>query len=34
MDYTTITERMIEPLDIAYYYDKDLKDYINQGRPK
>ncbi|XP_065636242.1 senescence-associated carboxylesterase 101-like isoform X1 [Quercus suber] len=26
--------RMIEPLDIAEYYKKGLKDYINQGRPK
>ncbi|KAM4124986.1 hypothetical protein ACB094_01G274200 [Castanea mollissima] len=26
--------RMIEPLDIAEYYNKGLKDYINQGRPK
>ena len=26
--------RMIEPLDIAEYYNKGLKDYINKGRPK
>ncbi|KAL4653572.1 hypothetical protein ACB092_01G313900 [Castanea dentata] len=26
--------RMIEPLDIADYYNKGKKDYINQGRPK
>ena len=26
--------RMCEPLDIAEYYNKGLKDYINQGRPK
>ena len=26
--------RMIEPLDIAEYYNKGLKDYINLGRPK
>ena len=26
--------RMIEPLDIAEYYNKGKKDYINQGRPK
>ena len=26
--------RMSEPLDIAEYYNKGLKDYINQGRPK
>ena len=25
---------MSEPLDIAEYYNKGLKDYINQGRPK
>ncbi|XP_030954040.1 senescence-associated carboxylesterase 101-like isoform X2 [Quercus lobata] len=26
--------RMIEPLDIADYYNKGKEDYINQGRPK
>ena len=26
--------RMIEPLDIAEYYNKGLKDYINKGRSK
>ena len=25
--------RMIEPLDIADYYNKGKKDYINQGKP-
>ena len=30
----TIYRRMIEPLDIANYYNKGLSDYINNGRSK
>ena len=30
----TTYRRMCEPLDIAEYYNRGLKDYINQGRPE